>query len=224
MKTGIFSIGNAGRVLCGGISFSVERGECVLLCGANGSGKTTLMRTLAGLQKPLDGENFGEDLKVTMLPTRVPKVKGFTVREFMLLPKDVAPAGAEKALARLKADAFMDRDLSPLSDGEFQKVCIASGLARRSDLLLLDEPASFLDLENRRSVLLAIRDAAHSSGTAIMFSCHDIHDALTVADRTLAFSAPDAQGIVRLVEATVAEAMKQAALSVISDKSITFMA
>ena len=78
-----------------------------------------------------------------------------------------------------------DRDISTLSDGQFQKACIATGLSRKADLLLLDEPTAFLDAESRVEVLAAIRDAARSGGSAILFSSHDLYEARKVADREI---------------------------------------
>ena len=80
------------------------------------------------------------------------------------------------------------QDISTLSDGEFQKACIAVGLTRRADVLLLDEPTAFLDVENRVMVLRTLRKVAQETGMAVLFSSHDLHDALQVAHRVLAFT------------------------------------
>ena len=83
----------------------------------------------------------------------------------------------------LGIEALKGRDISTLSDGEFQKACLATGLTRRAEVLLLDEPTAHLDVENRIDVLRTLRDVARKTGTAILFSSHDLHDALQVADR-----------------------------------------
>jgi len=83
---------------------------------------------------------------------------------------------------------FKGRDISTLSDGEFQKACLATGLTRRADVLLLDEPTAHLDVENRIDVLRTLREVARKTGTAILFSSHDLHDALEVADRVFALT------------------------------------
>ena len=94
----------------------------------------------------------------------------------------------EQALEVLGMQEFKERDISTLSDGEFKKACLAVGLTRRAGVLLLDEPTAFLDVENRISVLQTLREVARKTGTAILFSSHDLHDALAVADRVFALT------------------------------------
>ena len=139
--------------------------------------------------------------QVLFIPTGIPKVKGFSVREFVrtgcyresdwagrLRPR--AETRLEESLKLLGLSHLADRDIATLSDGEFQKACIAVGLTRRAGLLLLDEPTAFLDVENRLMVLRSLQEAASETGTAVIFSSHDLHDALQVARRVLAIT-PD---------------------------------
>ena len=134
-----------------------------------------------------------------LVPTGIPKVKGFTVREFVRtgcyresdwagrLRKETEER-LEESLELIGLKQLADRDISTLSDGEFQKACIAVGLTRRADLLLLDAPTAFLDVENRLMVLRTLRQVAERTGTAVIFSSHDLHDALQVAERVLAIT------------------------------------
>ena len=189
MTIKIDHIGYGNHILVRDIAFTVSPGECLLLAGANGSGKTTLLKALAG-----EGQ-------VLFIPTGIPKVKGFSVREFVrtgcyresdwagwLRPR--AETRLEESLKLLGLSHLADRDIATLSDGEFQKACIAVGLTRRAGLLLLDEPTAFLDVENRLMVLRSLQEAASETGTAVIFSSHDLHDALQVARRVLAIT-PD---------------------------------
>ena len=189
MTIKIDHIGYGNHILVRDIAFTVSPGECLLLAGANGSGKTTLLKALAGKGQ------------VLFIPTGIPKVKGFSVREFVrtgcyresdwagrLRPR--AETRLEESLKLLGLSHLADRDIATLSDGEFQKACIAVGLTRRAGLLLLDEPTAFLDVENRLMVLRSLQEAALETGTAVIFSSHDLHDALQVARRVLAIT-PD---------------------------------
>ena len=94
----------------------------------------------------------------------------------------------EDALEVLGIQGLRHRDISTLSDGEFKKACLAVGLTRQAEVLLLDEPTAFLDVENRIGVLEMLREVARKTGTAILFSSHDLHDALPVVDRVFALT------------------------------------
>ena len=94
----------------------------------------------------------------------------------------------EEALKMLGIEELRKRDISTLSDGEFQKACLATGLTRKAEVLLLDEPTAHLDVENRIDVLRTLREVARKTGTAVLFSSHDLHDALQVADRVFALT------------------------------------
>ena len=181
LKVDHLSIGYGNRTLVRDISFELAPGECVLLAGPNGCGKTTLLKALTGD-------------RIVLIPTNIPKVKGFTVEGFIetgcyresdwrgRISSEVR-GRMEEALALLGMQEFKGRDISTLSDGEFQKACLATGLTRKADVLLLDEPTAHLDVENRIDVLRTLREVARKTGTAVLFSSHDLHDALQVADR-----------------------------------------
>lgn len=181
------SVGYDGRALIEKVSFEVGPGECVLLCGANGIGKSTLLRTVAGQEKPLSGSaGFDDDGHIAILiPARVPKVQGFTVTQFVeascfrrtdwlgrLAPDQ--ESRISEALDRLGIKYLSDRDISAISDGEFQKAVIASAIVQEADLILLDEPTAFLDVDSRIEILSVLREVA--SDKAVIFSSHDIYE------------------------------------------------
>ena len=206
----------AGALITG-INLQIGPGECILLCGANGSGKTTLMRTLAGVLRPLSGRFEGGP--VVLVPTRIPKIAGFTLREFIRLScyQESGWDGrlhyqAEQAISHamdiLGISDLAAHDISTLSDGEFQKGCIATALVRvvskdqpaafpdsarpgenpsptPAGLILLDEPTAFLDVEGRRNVLETLRRVAAQSGASFLFSSHDLSDSAAFSTRVL---------------------------------------
>lgn len=190
------SVGYDGKALLRNLSFEVGPGECVLLCGGNGMGKSTLLRTLAGLQKPLGGTvRYSGDGKAVLVPSRIPKVAGFTVKKFIGLTTFnetdwLGRIGKEletridSSMSMLDIQEFAGRDISTLSDGEFQKVCIAAAVARNAEVVLLDEPTAFLDVEARETVLQTLSDIVRcGNAPAIIFSSHDIHSAVRNCNR-----------------------------------------
>ena len=195
------TIGHKGRTLFSSVSFDICESECIMLCGANGSGKTTLMKTIAAGSK---GITTTEGCDTVMIPSRIPKVKGFTLKEFVriscynqsdmggMLSKEQEGL-LDNALGRMGLMHLADRDISTLSDGEFQKAGIASALVRKADVIMLDEPTAFLDAENRISVLQPLRSICSEQNCgkrpAIIFSTHDLVDGLAVADKVIALGA-----------------------------------
>lgn len=198
VKVNELSIGHEGRTLCSGISFEIREGECIMLCGANGSGKTTLMKTLAAGHDSSASIQFAEGCECIMIPARIPKVSGFTLKEFVriscfsksdlhgkLSPNEEAIM--EEAIRNLNLEHLADRDISTLSDGEFQKAGIASALVRKASVILLDEPTAFLDAQNRISVLNTLKEiCGRGHRPAVVFSTHDLHDGLQVCSKVFA--------------------------------------
>ena len=183
------AIGHGDRTLCSGISFDICEGDCMMLCGANGSGKTTLMKALTRLSE-----------EVMMIPARIPTVSGFTLKDFARIGcfsqsdmagrlSDQHEEALDVAISSLGLTHLADRDISTLSDGEFQKAGLVSALVRNASVILLDEPTAFLDAENRISVLATLREICDRKGIAVIFSTHDLHDGLKVCTKVLAFGA-----------------------------------
>lgn len=117
------------------------------------------------------------------------------------------------ALEMLGIEAFVDRDISTLSDGEFQKACVATAVARvlagsGRGVLLLDEPAAYLDVDGRASLAAMLQDLAHRLGVTVIYSSHDIYGPSSAADRIMAIT-PDG----RLLFSDSSDTSKRSALS-----------
>lgn len=186
-------IGHKEKKLYTSVNFDINEGDCIMLCGANGSGKTTLMKTLAKYSN-----------QICMIPTRIPKVKGFTTEEFIKLGSDGHDIMG--AAGTLGLNKLLNQDISTLSDGEFQKACIAIALAKKASIILLDEPTAFLDAENRRAVMHCLKRLCDTKTPtpAVIFSTHDLLEAQAVCNKAIALGA---DGIFRCTQTDIAEAV-----------------
>jgi energy-coupling factor transport system ATP-binding protein len=188
------------------VSLALEPGEVVALLGPSGGGKSTLLRALAGLVPHFHGGRFAGRVEVGGLDTRrVPPARlAGTVATLFQDPEDqvvftrvaaevqfglenlgTPPAEiasrAEGALAAVGALHLAERPVAELSGGELQRVCLASTLALRPRLLLLDEPTSQLDPEGAAAAI----ELAHESGASVVVSEQRPERVLDAADRVL---------------------------------------
>lgn len=187
------------------ISLSLQQGQLVCLLGPNGAGKSTLMRTIAGMQSPLEGRvMMGNDSMASLTPrqlaTRLSLVLTDRPNIGLLNGYSLVSLGRhpytnwtgrlsryDKAVIRWAVDAvgasdLAERPVMELSDGQRQKLMIARALAQECDLILLDEPTAFLDLPRRAEIMQLLRHLAASLGRAILLSTHDLDLALRSAD------------------------------------------
>lgn len=197
-----------GRPLLVGVGLALEKGERLAVLGPNGAGKSTLLRALAGLL-PSRGrlELAGQAVRglsgrrrarlMALLPQRPPEARGFTVDEFLALaryPRQSWLSGESAAdRERLAAvrdwcrlEAFRERRLETLSAGERQRVALAAALAQETPLLLLDEPATALDVGQRAALWELLEERRRADGLAVVHVEHDPGEALARADRVLA--------------------------------------
>ena len=191
------SVGYHGRAVLSGIDAFLVPGASVALVGSNGSGKSTLLRTLAGLLPAVSGviEVLGD--RPGARPRGVGYLSQFHASGFVLplRARDVVRMArfdhrrrlqrltsedddiVRDSIARMDATGLADRPLRGLSGGQQQRVYLAQVLARRADLILLDEPTAGLDAPGRELYLEAVR-AECARGAALVTATHDIGEAV----------------------------------------------
>jgi energy-coupling factor transporter ATP-binding protein EcfA2 len=199
-----FAYPDAAGPALAGVSLEIERGEFVALLGTSGSGKSTLLRALAGLVPHFHGGRFsgrvvvaGRDTRTTrpaelagtvatlfqepedqVVLTRVTAEVAFGLENLGTAPTEIVPR-ALSALAAVGAEHLAERPVAELSGGELQRVCLASALALKPELLLLDEPSSQLD----RDAAEALFEHARARGCAVVVAEQRPELPLAFADR-----------------------------------------
>lgn len=196
----------ARQELYDSLTFSLYRGELTCLLGTNGAGKSTLLRTLGASQPALSGTLFLErrslyDYSATEISRRIGLVLtdrslagGLRVRELVALGRypytgffgrlnrsdeKIVDCSLDRVGIKHKASDYF----SELSDGERQKVMIAKALAQECPVVLLDEPTAFLDVPSRIEIISLLRELATAEKKTILFSTHDMEQALLLSDR-----------------------------------------
>lgn len=176
------------------VSVRVAAGEVLAVLGPNARGKTTMLKCLAGIHRPVSGS---VDIRgrVGYVPQSHSVVFSFSVLDIVLMgrartvkmystPTAVDRAAAREALRRVGASHLAERDYTGLSGGERQLVLIARALVSDCDTIVLDEPASALDLRNQAQVLIVLRALA-DEGMAVVMTTHHPDHALHVAERSM---------------------------------------
>ena len=180
------------------VNLEVEPGEYFAILGPTGVGKTKLLEIIAGLRSPATGEVWIDGKNVTALPPERRRVS-FMYQDYLLFPHLTARRNImfglhdKPNLERLRRaieisrllgiEDLLDRQVTGLSGGEQQRVALARALAPQPRVLLLDEPLSALDPQNRRAVRRELTALHRQLGTTTIHVTHDFEEALVVADR-----------------------------------------
>ena len=202
------SAGYGERVIVRGVNFDVNEGEFCALLGLNGCGKTTLLKAICGLLplktgvcrvQGLDCAGLHEHQRarlVSYIPQRHSTLQGVTVLDavmmgfyprlrFLEFPGPAHKAAALEALEKMGLASLVNEDFSSLSEGQKQLVILTRTLLQNTPVMLMDEPDSALDFQNRHRILAKIRQLAKSEHAAALVSLHDPSLALAYCDRLI---------------------------------------
>jgi iron complex transport system ATP-binding protein len=202
-------LGYGGPPVIDGLSLQIAHGRVTALVGANASGKSTLLQALGRLLRPQAGDVLLDGESIASLPTRE------VARRLAILPQGpVAPEALtvrqlvaqgrythQRLLRRWRPDdeaaitgalqatgtsALASRAVDELSGGQRQRAWIAMALAQQTDLLLLDEPTTYLDLTHQVSILELIAQLNARDERTIVMVLHDLNQAARYADQIVA--------------------------------------
>ncbi|WP_378949428.1 ABC transporter ATP-binding protein [Paracoccus sp. R86501] len=203
------SAGYGDRLIMQGLDLAIPSGQITAIVGANACGKSTLLRTMSRLLKPSAGQVLLDGRSVHAMPARqlaqtlglLPQTpiapEGITVADLVgrgrhphhgMLSRwttrdDQAVA---QALQATGTQDLADRAVDELSGGQRQRVWIAMALAQQTDLLLLDEPTTYLDICHQIEVLDLLVDLNRARGTTVVMVLHDLNLAARYADHLVA--------------------------------------
>ena len=187
------------------VSLSVEKGEIFGLLGGSGCGKSTLLRMLAGFEAPTKGKIFLSGQDITNVPAYerpinmmfqsyalFPHLSVWENIAFGLkrdgMPKAEIDERVEKMLNLVQLSKFAQRKPHQLSGGQQQRVALARSLAKRPQLLLLDEPLGALDKKLRETTQLELVNIIEQVGVTCVLVTHDQEEAMTMASRIAVMS------------------------------------
>lgn len=203
--------GYGDRTILNDVSLNVPAGKTTAIVGANACGKSTLLRVLSRLLTPSHGNVLLEGDDIHQLPTRrlaqqlgfLPQSpiapEGISVLDLVSRGRhphqglfkrwsSVDEAAVADALAATHLSELAERHVDELSGGQRQRVWIAMALAQQTNVLLLDEPTTFLDINHQVDVLDLLTDLNQQRGTTIVMVLHELNLAARYADTLIAMA------------------------------------
>ncbi len=212
LKTENLSVGYVSKkvktVVASNINIELKQGQLVGLIGANGVGKSTLLRTLTNVQKSLNGTVFINEKNIKNYnPLDLAKVMSLVLTEQIasknLSVFELVALGRQpytnwvgnlsendisiiyNALNQTNITDLKHKKCFELSDGQLQKVMIARALAQDTDLIILDEPTTHLDMYHKAYILKLLQKLAQETNKTILFSSHEIDLAIQLCDNLI---------------------------------------
>lgn len=215
LRTSELSLGYGNRQIVKQLSVEVPDGQITALVGANGSGKSTILKSMARILNPLQGGVYLDGKlihrqptkeiakQLAILPQNPTSPEGLTVRELVSFGRYPHQKGfgnlsaedhrmIEWALTATGMGDFRDRSVDQLSGGQRQRAWIAMALAQGTEVLLLDEPTTFLDMAHQIEVMTLLEKLNREQHRTIIMVVHDLNHAARFAQHLIALK----QGVV----------------------------
>lgn len=202
------SVGYDKKALIHDICIGIKKGEIVTLIGPNGSGKSTILKSITRQLQIIGGKVYFDDRNLNSfsykeLSTRMAVVLTERMRPELMTCHDIVATGrypytgrlgilsredeekVEEAMRAVHAESLGSRDFNNISDGQRQRVLLARAICQEPDIIILDEPTSFLDIKHKLDLLSILRDMAKKKQITVIMSLHEIDLAQKIADKII---------------------------------------
>ena len=199
-------VGYGRKPILQNVDFSLSQGEILTIIGPNGAGKTTLLKSIARQIAPLGGRAVlsGQELASLSAPQAARRMAVLLTersRPGLITCFEVAAAGrypytgrlglltaadrkkVHNALARVHAADLAERQFSQISDGQKQRVMLARALCQQPDVIVLDEPTSFLDIRYKLEFLSILQEMSRKRNLTVLMSLHELDLAGRISDK-----------------------------------------
>jgi len=202
------TVGYNGTALIKDININIEKGKIVTLIGPNGSGKTTILKSVAKHIKSLGGKVYvdGEDIafltgnemarKMAVVLTNRQKTDRLTCEDVVAsgrypytgrfgILSDEDRKIVYESMELVNVLQFKDKDFNEISDGQRQRVLLACAVCQQTDIIILDEPTTFLDIKYKLELISMLKKMAHKKQITIIMSLHELELAQKISDWVL---------------------------------------
>ena len=205
LETTDLSVGYSGRALIEHVALCVQRGKIVTLIGPNGSGKSTILKTIVGQLPRVSGSVVLDKQDMCArsrsdIARRMAILMTARMEPELMTCRDVVSTGrypytgrlgilqasdkqiVQDAICQVNAESFADRPFSDISDGQRQRVLLARAVCQQPEILLLDEPTSFLDVKGKAELMDILQVLAHEKNVAVIVTLHELELAARISD------------------------------------------
>jgi len=183
-NAGVF---RSSKWLVRGISLEINQGEIVTLIGPNGSGKTTTAKMILNILDTDEGLVTGKTSKMAYAPQKIniDWTMPLRVIDFMKITNSLHNTQITESLSMTGVDKLLYNQIHSLSGGEFQRVLIARAIAKKPDLLVLDEPVQGVDFNGEIALYNLIKEISVNLNCGILLISHDMHFVMSTTDHVI---------------------------------------
>lgn len=208
LKAEKISVGYRKNTVIGNLSFSVNHGEILTLIGPNGSGKSTILKSIASQLELINGavmlnRNDMSKLNERDIAKQLSAMLTGRISTELMTCRDVVESGrypytnmlgiltekdkkaVDDAMCLTGVSELADRDFMRISDGQRQRVLLAKAVCQEPDILVLDEPTSFLDVKHKLELLNILKKLVRENNIGVVISLHELDLAMKISDKVI---------------------------------------